>query len=229
MHKLRIYLADDHPLVQEGLCSLLADQMDLEVVGTATDGTTALADLLGIRPSPDVAVLDISLPGLTGFEVARRLRQQVPQVKVLTLTVHEDPNYLRELLQAGAVGYVLKRTAAEDLIRAIRVVASGGLYLAPSLAAQVVGGGLQDRMLPPRKSPALSEREEEVARLVAAGHTNKEIANRLKISVKTVETYKARSMEKLGFYSRAELVRHALNSGWLRGEDSSTSIAQPNS
>ena len=136
---------------------------------------------------------------------------------MLALTVHEDKGYLRQLLAAGAAGYVLKRAAAEELIHAIRVVAAGGVYLDPALAGKVVGGFVRR---PPARAPPtggeLSEREAEVARLTAAGHSNKEIAARLELSVKTVETYKARSMEKLGLQSRADLVRYAVQQGWLQ-------------
>jgi DNA-binding NarL/FixJ family response regulator len=162
-------------------------------------------------------VLDVSMPGLSGVQAAERLRQACPGVKVLALTVHEDRGYLRQLLQAGAVGYVLKRAAAEELIRAIRAVAGGGVYLDPALAAKVVGGFVgkpSGKGVP--EGGELSEREAEVVRLVAAGHSNKEIAARLQLSVKTVETYKARSLEKLGMRSRADLVRYAMQRGWLQ-------------
>jgi DNA-binding NarL/FixJ family response regulator len=136
---------------------------------------------------------------------------------VLALSVHEDRGYLRQLLEAGASGYVLKRAAAEELIRAVRTVAAGGVYLDPSLAGKVVGSFVRK---PAGKGTAptdeLSEREEEVVRLTAAGHSNKEIASRLELSVKTIETYKARSLEKLGLHSRADLVRYAVGRGWLQ-------------
>ena len=162
--------------------------------------------------------MDVSMPGLTGAQATERLRKEYPAVKVLALTVHEDKGYIRQLLTAGASGYVLKRGAPEGLIEAIREVASGGVYLDPKVAGKVVGGFLHK---PPRegtsKNEELSEREAEVARLTAAGHGNKEIAARLDLSVKTVETYRARTMEKLGLKSRAELVRYAVQQGWLQG------------
>ena len=157
------------------------------------------------------------MPGMSGAQATERLKQECPQVKVLALTVHEDKGYLRQLLEAGAAGYVLKRAAAEELIHAIRTVAAGGVYLDPALAGKVVGGFVRK---PPAKGVAegseLSDREAEVVRLIAAGHSNKEIAGRLDLSVKTVETYKARSLEKLGLHSRADLVRYALQRGWLQ-------------
>src|SRR5262249_41177460 len=153
------------------------------------------------------------MPGLCGAEATARLKRACPQVKVLALTVHEDRGYLHRLLEAGACGYALKRAAAEELIRAIRAVASGGTYLDPAIAGKVVGGVVRPRVV---EGGELSEREVEGVRLTAAGHSNKEIAARLALSVKAVESYKARSLEKLGLHSRADLVRYALQRGWLR-------------
>jgi DNA-binding NarL/FixJ family response regulator len=213
--KLRVFLADDHPVVREGLKALVSAQPDMELAGEAADGRTA-CDLVAAAP-PDVVILDVSMPGLDGVGAAERLRSECPQVKVLALTFHEDPAYLRRLFEAGAAGYVLKRSAGEDLVRAVRAVAAGGVYVDPALTGRLVGGflGAADRR--PGTAP-LSEREAEVVRLIAAGHSNKEIAGRLEVSVKTVETYKARAFEKLGLSSRAELVRHAVRQGWLGTE-----------
>jgi DNA-binding NarL/FixJ family response regulator len=163
-----------------------------------------------------VAVMDVSMPHLSGADATERLKQSCPQVKVLALTVHEDRGYLHRLLQAGAAGYVLKRAAAEELIHAIRTVAAGGIYLDPAVAGKVVGGFVRKPGKTPPEGAELSDREADVVRLTAAGHSNKEIAARLDLSVKTVETYKARSLEKLGLRSRADLVRYALQRGWLR-------------
>jgi DNA-binding NarL/FixJ family response regulator len=161
--------------------------------------------------------MDVSLPGLSGSEATERLRTECPLVKVLALSVHEDKGYLRQLLAAGAVGYVLKRAVAEELIRAIRVVAGGGVYIDPALAGKVVGGFV-NQLSPDclTKAGALSEREADVGRLAAAGHSNKEIAVHFDLSVKTVETHRARGMEKLGLQSRADLVRYAVQQGWLK-------------
>ena len=216
MTSLRIFLADDHAVVREGLKSLIDAQPDMEVTGEAGDGNAACELVPGLRP--DVVIMDVSMPGMNGAKATEQLRQTCPQVKVLALTVHEDKGYLRQLLEAGAAGYVLKRAAAEELIRAIRTVAAGGVYLDPALAGAVVGGFV--RKLPGKGMPQgadLSDREAEVVRLVAEGHSNKEIASRLGLSVKTVETYKARSLEKLGLRSRADLVRYAVGRGWLQG------------
>jgi DNA-binding NarL/FixJ family response regulator len=156
------------------------------------------------------------MPELSGAQATERLKELCPQVKVLALTVHEDRGYLRQLLEAGARGYVLKRAAAEELIHAIRTVAAGGTYLDPAIAGKVLGAFVR----PPAgkgvsEGSDLSDREAEVLRLIAAGHSNKEISARLSLSVKTVETYKARSMEKLDLHSRADIVRYALQRGWL--------------
>jgi DNA-binding NarL/FixJ family response regulator len=216
MTSLRIFLADDHAVVREGLKSLIDAQPDMEVTGEAGDGNAACELVPALRP--DVVIMDVSMPGMSGARATEQLRQTCPQVKVLALTVHEDKGYLRQLLEAGAAGYVLKRAAAEELIRAIRTVAAGGVYLDPALAGTVVGGFVRKpagKNVP--EGADLSDREAEVVRLVAEGHSNKEIAVRLGLSVKTVETYKARSLEKLGLRSRADLVRYALGRGWLQG------------
>jgi DNA-binding NarL/FixJ family response regulator len=215
MAKLRVYLADDHAVVRSGLKALINAQPDMEVSGEAGDGRTACDQVQELQP--DVVVMDVSMPKLNGAQATVQLKQACPKVKVLALTVHEDKGYLRLLLEAGASGYVLKRAAAEDLIHAIRTVAAGGLYLDPALAGQVVGSFV--RSPAGHRAPEggdLSDREAEVVRLIAAGYSNKEIASRISLSVKTVETYKARSMEKLGLESRADLVRYALQRGWLQ-------------
>jgi len=215
MAQLRIYLADDHTVVREGLKALINAQPQMEVIGEAGDGRTACEQVQELQP--DVVVMDVSMPRLNGAQATAQLKQACPNVKVLALTVHEDKGYLRLLLEAGASGYMLKRAAAEELIHAIRTVAAGGVYLDPALAGKVVKsfvGAPTDKGV--FEGSDLSDREAEVVRLIAAGYTNKEIASRLALSVKTVETYKARSMEKLGLDSRADLVRYALQRGWLQ-------------
>lgn len=216
MADLRIFLVDDHAIVREGLKALITAQAGLAVVGESDDGLDACERIPALRP--DVVVMDVSMPGLTGSLATERLRKEYPLVKVLALTVHEDKGYIRQLLAAGAAGYVLKRTAPEELIRAIRVVAAGQVYLDPRMAGKVVGDFVRRSPASdaPEGAPALSEREVGVARLTAAGHSNKEIATRLDLSVKTVETYKARALEKLGLASRADLVRYAVQQGWLQ-------------
>jgi DNA-binding NarL/FixJ family response regulator len=214
MAEVRVFLADDHAIVRGGLKALINAQPGMVVVGEAADGleTCALVPTL----QPDVVVMDVSMPGLTGSLATERLRRECPAVKVLALTVHEDKGYIRQLLTAGASGYALKRAAPEELIRAIQVVAAGGMYLDPTVAVKVVGGFVKPIPKGASKTGELSEREVEVAQLTAAGHGNKEIAARLDLSVKTVETYRARALEKLGLKSRAELVRYAFQQGWLQ-------------
>jgi DNA-binding NarL/FixJ family response regulator len=212
MTDIRVALADDHPVVLAGIKALLQAAPEISLVGDATTGKAAL-DLIR-RTLPDVAVLDISLPDINGLELARCVAEACPTVRMLALTVHEDRAYVQLLLQAGVRGYLLKRSAAEDLIRAIRAVALGGVYLDPEIA---------DKALPdlahPEAEPSgrehLSQREDGVLRLTAQGFSNKEIAARLDVSVKTVETYKARAAEKLNLRTRADIVRYGVAHGWL--------------
>jgi DNA-binding NarL/FixJ family response regulator len=214
MEKLRIFLADDHPVLLRGLKSLLATQPDMEVVGEASDGHSAWQQARELQPQ--VVIMDLSMPGLNGARATEQLKQACPNVQVLVLTVHEEPSYLRRLFQAGASGYLLKRTAAECLIHAIRTVATGGVYLDPALAGDLVSRVTGKQPLRGfTAGEELSEREQEVLRLIAEGFSNKEIAARLDLSVKTVETYKARAMEKLGLSGRVEIVQYALQQGWL--------------
>jgi DNA-binding NarL/FixJ family response regulator len=210
----RVLMVDDHPVVLAGLRALVEADPDFEVVGKARDGRTALR--LAKQLLPDVVVLDISMPEMNGIEVATALLAERPQCRVLVLTVHEDRAYLRQLVEAGVSGYLLKRSASDELIRALHAVVSGGMYLDPAIAGKVVGRAARGALHPQLGQAAeLSERETDVLRLVAGGHSNKEISARLNISVKTVETYKARAMEKLGYRSRVELVRYAADQGWL--------------
>jgi len=212
MNRIRVLLADDHTLARAGMRTLL-DDPGLEVVAEAADGDDALRQALDL--GPDVAVLDYNMPGQTGAEVAARLRQEAPTVRVLILSAHEDRAFLKQALEAGAKGYVLKRAAAGELIQAIRVVAGGGVYLDPALAGHVVAGYVGAELPPTGTGQALSDREEEVLRLIALGFVNKEVASQLDLSAKTVETYKLRAMEKLGFHSRVDVVRYAHRQGWF--------------
>ena len=214
MAELRVFLADDHAVVREGLKALITAQPGMAVVGEAADGLSACEQVPGLRP--DVVVMDVSMPGLTGSQATARLRDECPAVRVLALTVHEDKGYIRQLLAAGAAGYVLKRAAPEELIHAIRAVAAGGVYLDPNVAGKVVGGFVRTPADVDSPGGGLSEREAEVVRRTAAGFSNKEIAARLDLSIKTVETYRARAMEKLGLTTRSDLVRYAVQQGWLQ-------------
>jgi DNA-binding NarL/FixJ family response regulator len=212
---IRVLLIDDHAVVREGLRALINAQAGIEVVGEASDGRSALPLAASLRP--DVAIVDVSMPGMKGAETTEALKRASPDLKVLALTIHEDKGYLQLLLEAGASGYALKRAASEELIHAIRVVASGGVYLDPFLAGKVVG-----RLVRKPSSreeiqvEALSERETDVLQRLARGYSVKEIAAQLEIGVRTVETYKSRSFEKLGLRSRTDLIRHAIQRGWLQ-------------
>jgi DNA-binding NarL/FixJ family response regulator len=213
MSSIRVLLADDHAVVREGLKSLINSQSGMKVIGEAADGYAAVS--MTAELDPDVVVVDVSMPGLTGTQVTRQLRAAQPDRKILVLTVHEDKSYLRLLLEAGATGYVLKRTVVSELIQAIQVVASGGTYLDPSLAGAVVDNIVNPTPEQGATGIELSEREAAVMRLIALGYSNKEIAAQLKLSVKTVETYKMRSLEKLHLKSRVDIVRYAAKRGWL--------------
>jgi DNA-binding NarL/FixJ family response regulator len=217
MARIRILIADDHAVLRTGLRMLTGSQRDLEVVGEASDSDEAVRKAATLRP--DVALVDITMPGSGGIKAIERIRQAAPATRVLVLTMHDVPAYLRAALAAGATGYVVKRAADSDLLAAIRGVHTGRTVLDPSLSARVVQGGLRRRgPASPTAAALLSQREREVLELVAQGYTNQQIADHLGLSVKTVETYRARLVEKLGLQSRAELVRYALDSGLFRGE-----------
>jgi DNA-binding NarL/FixJ family response regulator len=210
----RIVLADDHPVVLNGLRNLIQAEDDLDLVGEASTGLSALKVIRERRP--DVAVVDISMPELNGIMLSRRIAEEMPSVRVLVLTLHEDRAYLKQALEAGVLGYVLKRSAAENLVQAIRAVVIGALYVDPAIAERMSDPGPKRAgRLKEGGAPGLTDREAEVLKLAALGFTNKEIARRLLIGVKSVETYKARGGEKLGLKTRAALVRYASAQGWL--------------
>ena len=213
--RLRVLLAEDHEMIREGLKALVNAQADMEVVGEAEDGRAAVERTQELLP--DVLVMDISMPGMNGLKATERIKQLCPQVKVLTLTRHTDAGFIQQLLAAGASGYVLKQSASSELVRAIRAVASGASYLDPQITGKVIGRYVS-RKTRFSEEPAkeLSEREEEVLRLIAWGYSNKEIAARLDISIKTVEAHKANTMKKLGLKSRIDIIRYALLQGWLQ-------------
>lgn len=211
---IRVFIADDHALVREGLRLIIEMQSDMEVVGEASDGKEAWQRIREIRP--DVAVMDVSMPQLNGAQATENVRCYCPEVKVLAVSAYGDEAHIRQLLASGASGYVLKKAAPQELATAIRVVAEGGVHLDPQIAGQVVeryvnSGGTET-------DGGLSARETEILVLVAYGHTNKEIAAKLHLAVKTVEGHKARINEKLLLRTRADLVRYALRRGWLIDE-----------
>jgi DNA-binding NarL/FixJ family response regulator len=214
MQTLRIFLADDHAVVREGLKALINAQHDMAVIGEAGDGHSAWQQARDCQP--DVVVMDISMPNLNGMQATAHLKRDCPNLRVLVLSVHEDPIYLRELLAVGAAGYILKHAAAETLIHAIRMVAAGGVYLDPGIAGHVITRFVR---VPTTTSDVvggeLTEREREVMQCIAQGYSYKEIAAKLTLSVKTVDTYRMRALKKLGLPNRTALVRYALEHGWL--------------
>lgn len=216
MKRLRVFLADDHAVVREGLRALVNSQSDMECVGEAADGRAAVERVQSLRP--DVAVLDVSMPGLNGLEATKKLKQCCPEVHLLTLTRHTDDGYLQQLLKAGVSGYVLKQSASSVLLTALRAVAVGNLFLDPAITGKVIGNYVGRKVAGrgPRPQNVLTEREAEVLRLIAWGYSNKEIAARLDISVKTVEAHKANAMRKLDMRSRIDIVRFAILQGWMR-------------
>jgi DNA-binding NarL/FixJ family response regulator len=213
--KIRIVLADDHPIVLDGLRNLIRAEPDFELVGEAVSGLGALKIIR--EQHPDVVVLDISMPEVNGIVLSRRLNGEMPALRLLILTLHEDRAYLNQALEAGVRGYVLKRSAVENLVQAIRAVLVGGLYIDPAIVGRVFESKQINKRLAARKgvAPALTDREADVLKMAALGFTNKEIASRLDVGVKSIETYKARGLEKLGLKTRAELVRYASGQGWL--------------
>ena len=212
MAKIRVLLADDHETVRHGLKLLINRQTDMEVVGEAGDGRVAVERVATLKPH--VAVLDLSMPDMNGLAATKAIRESAPETAVVALTRHGDDAYVQELMSAGALGYVLKQSPSVDLVEAVRAAASGRRYLDRSLAARVAGTfqSRRGRTAP----PALTDRETAVLRLMALGHSNKEIAADLDLSVKTVEVHKANGMRKLGLAGRTDVVRYALLQGWLK-------------
>lgn len=212
MTKIRVFIVDDHTIMREGLRALIDVQPDLCVVGEASDGDLALAGV--VETQPDVVVMDISMPRLGGADATAQIRRNCPAVRMLALTAHEDGEYVQLLLKAGASGYLLKRVAASDLVRAIRAVAAGHLYLDTTLGSEEALPLAPALYNPPRS--ALSDRESDVLRKIALGHSMKQMASSLELSPRTLETYKRRAMEKCGLRSRSDIVRFALKQGWLK-------------
>ena len=208
---IRVLIVDDHAVVRTGLRRVLDAEDDIETVGEAADADRAVFE--AIETEPDIVLLDVMMPGKSGIEGLPALLQAAPDVRVLILSMQDDPRYVREAFDAGASGYVLKEAADTEVVDAVRAVASGDRYVHPSLGARLVAADADER----RRAAAdpLSDREREVLRLLALGHTNQEIAKMLFISVRTAETHRAHIMRKLGISSRAELVRYALAEGLL--------------
>ena len=210
---MRILIVDDHGVLRAGLRSLLNAEPDLQVVGEAADGRTGLR--LAAELSPDLVLMDISMPGMSGIQVTRQLKETLPSTRVLILTLHEDESLLREAIRAGASGYILKQAVEAELISAIRAVGRGDIYIHPAMTRAL----LKDvsPLLAPEENPTepLSPRELEVLRMVAQGYTNRQVAEKLHLSVRTVESHRANLMNKLGLSSPAQLVRYAIEHGLL--------------
>jgi two-component system, NarL family, response regulator NreC len=215
LDKIRVLLADDHTILRAGLKMMLNAQPDIETIGEASDGKQAISE--AERLSPDVIIMDITMPECNGIEATRQIKRLLPDVRVLILTMHENEEYLFQTLRAGAAGYMLKEAADTDLISAIRVVSGGRFYLSPSAQSMLVSDYLQrvHRGEERDSYSALTEREREILKLVAEGYTNSQIGERLFISPKTVDTHRTHIMDKLNLHSRAELVKYAMRRGLL--------------
>ena len=214
---IRVLIADDHTLVRQGIRLLLENQNDLQVVGEAGNGAEAIG--LAVELKPDIVVMDIAMPDIDGLEATREIKRTLPSTHVLALTMYEGERYFFRILEAGAAGYVLKRAAAQDLVNAIRVVAGGEVFLYPAVAKKLVADYLKRGALAEpvagNDNPGLTAREEEVLRLIADGLSNRDIAERLTISLSTVQTHSAHISEKLKLHNRGELIKYAIRQGLI--------------
>lgn len=214
---IRVVLVDDHAIVRTGLRMLFQTEPDIAIVGEADGGEAAIAAVTALKP--DVVVMDIAMPGMSGIEATRRIKAVSPETAVLALTMHEEEPYFFQMLEAGASGYVPKRAAADDLVSAVRVVAQGQVFLYPSLARLLVQDYLQRETADQiEETELLTPREREVLTLIAQGLTNREIAEALVISVKTVDRHRENIMHKLNLHSRVELVKYAIAKGLIKAE-----------
>ena len=213
MKRIRILIVEDHATVREGLKLIISAQSDMEVVGDTGDGRSAIS--LAQQLQPDIVLMDISLPSLNGLKATALLKECCPEVHVLALTRHQEDGYLHQMLRAGASGYILKQSPPAELLHAIRAIANGGKYLDSAVAGKMMGSYVGRATGSAEMTAALTDRETEVLRLISWGHSNKEIASRLDLSVKTVEAHKANGMKKLGMSSRIDIVRYAVLQGWL--------------
>jgi DNA-binding NarL/FixJ family response regulator len=209
MKKIRILLADDHTILRNGIQALLSDEEDMEVVAEAEDGRTSVSQACQFEP--DIAVVDIAMPLLNGLETTRKINKQCPHVKVLILSMHDNEEYIRQVLQAGAMGYILKDATAKELIQAIRLVYNGESVLSPAVTRLVIEDYLRwGGIRPIGNEDILSPREREVLQLIAEGYTNKQIAEILTISIKTVQAHRLNLMQKLDLHDRGELIKYAI-------------------
>ena len=209
MNKIRLLLADDHTILRDGIRALLDDQADIEVIGEAEDGLSTVKMVAKLKP--DVVIMDIAMPMLNGLEATRQIQRDYPQVRVLILTMHENEEYIRQVLAAGALGYVLKDAAAHDLLGAIRAVYRGEAVLSPAITRLVIEDYLRwGDIRPADISNGLTPREREILQLIAEGYTNKEIAEILSLSVKTIQSHRSNLMSKLDLHDRGELIKYAI-------------------
>ncbi len=210
---IRVLLADDHAIVRDGISAVVARCKDIEIVGQVVDGKQAIDAVA--RLHPDVVLMDITMPVMNGLEATREIRKQFPATRVLVLTQHENKEYIMPLLQAGAVGYISKRARAQEVLQAIRTVHTTGAYLPPEIASRVVTALAESQDANVTNSILLTEREIQIVRLIAEGLSSRQIAERLSISVKTVDTHRSNIMEKLGVRNSAELIKYAIREGIL--------------
>jgi two-component system response regulator NreC len=215
LSKIRVFIADDHQVLREGIRLLLEKVTDMELVGEAENGEDALAKVSQLMP--DIVLMDITMPVVNGLEATRQIKEKYPSIKVLILTMHETDQYLSEMLEVGASGYVVKTTTSSELVSALRSVYQGDIYLYPSIARMLVGDYLQRVKSGEEKNSynGLTLREREILKYIAEDRQNREIGDMLNISVRTVQAHRAHLMEKLGAHDRTELVKYAIRKGMI--------------
>ncbi len=218
MNNIKVLLAEDHTIVRKGLRALLDQEVDIEVVDEAEDGREAVQKVEQLQP--DIVLMDISMPSMNGLEATRQIKKRFPEVKVIILTVHTNEEYIFEILQAGASGYLIKKAAPKELISAIQAVYKGNSFLSPVISKKVVDKLIQKGKLKKgmRSFDLLTDREREILQLIAEGHSNREISELLYISLKTVETHRLHLMQKLDLHTTADLTRYAINKGIIDSE-----------
>lgn len=216
MKKLRIIIAEDHETVREGLKMIIEAQDDMEIIGEAGDGREAIH--LAEELKPDIILMDVSMPVLNGLMASAKLSRILPEIKILTLTRHNDEAYLQELLEAGVSGYVLKQSASTELLRAIRAVAAGDKFLDPAITGKIFNNYNEKntKLRGDTRGIKLTGRESETLRLIALGYSNREIAEKFNLSVKTIESHKANAQKKLDINSRQEIISYAILQGWMQ-------------
>lgn len=211
---IKVLIADDHTIFRSGLNLLLSSEPNIEVVGEAADGASAIEIVDSLRP--DLVLMDIGMPGLSGIEATRKIKERNPETKILVLTMHRTDEYFFQMLEAGASGYILKAAETSELIDAVRIVARGDVFLYPTMAQRLVQQFLSQSATTPTGSPKLTPREKEILKLIADGYTNKEIAERLVVSPSTIHSHRTNLMQKINLNTRHELVRYARRHGLIQ-------------